>query len=69
MPVRDMQTHTQTDRQTNSAENTDPSGLQSGQKLVTLVAESVVHFVGRNQRLSTPNAEVEKLHRRSVELD
>ena len=29
MPVRD--TDTQTDRQTNSAENNGPSGLQSGQ--------------------------------------
>ena len=57
-----------TDRQTNSAENKGPSGLQSGQKLVTLVAESIVHFVGSNQRLSTPIAEVEKLYRRSVEL-
>jgi len=29
----DGQTHTHTDRQTNSAENNGPSGLQSGQKV------------------------------------
>ena len=39
------------------------------EKLVThLVAESVVHFVGPDQRLARPRTETEKIRREPLEL-
>jgi len=48
VPVRDTQTSRHTDSETNSAENNGPSGLQSGQKVISSYLFDVFRAIVRS---------------------